>query len=446
MSRFFSLVWVGVGLLLNQCGGRSEATDVVDEPVGACVPGRQLACACASDRSGVQTCLRDRTFGVCTCGDTIGVGGGSSRGGSSSAGGRTSATGGSRNSNGGSGPAGGALNSSGGSPSVVLNVGAGELIDAFPISDGALVVLSTAIVAMQRDGSVTTRLASPREITAAAFDGETLVIADKARMQSYDVALSPIASGDLAEPCASGVLISDQRFVCGPENDWDRVFYTYDARTGELLASSAEHTYNGIPMRRVPGTDDFITVTTTSSPSDFHLYSVRETGEAIFINESPYHGDFRVTNVYGFDGSPPRHLITDAGLMLSIYGEGCDVEHNSFTSQCFTKDGALGTLTGAQLFVGMDADADGLLYGLVNPTPSNFLDPSTSLIAQRIDVSARTLLSQKVHAIAAGRIVVARHDAGSDALLVGYELGPLTFPGDAYPGYGIQYLDYGPER
>lgn len=37
-------------------------------------------------------------------------------------------------------------------------------------SGGALVVLSTGVVAMQRDGSVTTRLDAPREITAAALE------------------------------------------------------------------------------------------------------------------------------------------------------------------------------------------------------------------------------------------------------------------------------------
>ena len=110
--------------------------------------------------------------------------------------------------------------------------------------------------------------------------------------------------------------------------------------------SSKKYTYNGIPMRLVPGTSDFVTVSVDLSPSDFHLYSGSDSGEAVYINESPYHGDLRITNTYAFDGSPPVHLITDSGLLLRIHGDNCTGSMSSFSTGCFVKDGALGTLTG----------------------------------------------------------------------------------------------------
>ena len=108
---------------------------------------------------------------------------------------------------------------------------------------------------------------SPRENTAAAFDGEILVVADRARFASYNVMLSRNMEADLVEECASAVLVSDHRFICGPSNDWDRIFYTYDAQTGAFVASSEKYTYNGIPMHHIPGTVDSVTVTVGSSPS-----------------------------------------------------------------------------------------------------------------------------------------------------------------------------------
>jgi len=127
-------------------------------------------------------------------------------------------------------------------------------------------------------------------------------------------------------------------------------------------------------MRRVPGTDDFVTVTTDLSPSDFHLYRQPESGAAEYVNESPYHGDFRVTNVYGFDRSPATHLITDAGLLLNIYGDDCGSMASSFKSGCFVKDGSIGIPTGAQLFIGLDTDADRQVFALVDANSSWFDD------------------------------------------------------------------------
>jgi hypothetical protein len=307
------------------------------------------------------------------------------------------------------------------------------------------VVLSDAIILADRLGTELGRVSSPREITAAAFDGERLVVADKARLTTYDLNLAPVATGTLVEACASAVLVSGALFICGPSNDWDRVFYTYDANTGVLVASSLKYTYKGIPMRRIPGTDDFITVTVDLSPSDFYLYMVDAAHGAVFVSDSPYHGDFAVEKTYAFDGAPPAHVITSQGLMLQIFGSNCATAASSTVKQCFVKDGALGTLTGAQRFVGMDNDANGMVYGLVDPSYDYYDGPcSSSCIAQRIDSTKRSVVAQRIYSLDTGAIVVARHDPVSNALLLGYRIRTSDYylSSSPYPGYRVRLLPY----
>jgi hypothetical protein len=326
--------------------------------------------------------------------------------------------------------------------------GAAELIDLFMGQSGIYVVDSQGVRLLDRAGNQLASVTALREITAAAFGDGELVVTDRAKFTTYDLDLNELGTGTLVELCAAAVMVSDDRFVCGPTNDWDRVFYTYDRHTGELVASSLEYTYNGIPMGRVPGTDDFVTVTVDSSPSDFHLYSVESDGTPVYVNESPYHGDFRVTSVYAFDGAPPEHLVTDAGLLLRIYGEGCDASESSFTAQCFEKDGDLGALSGSQLFMGMDSDDQGRVYGLVDPTPSGFSpDPvcAEGCLLERIDVASRSIEAKSIVHLAMGQLVSLRHDPSSHGVAIGYRLstGDHYFAGDPYPGYAITY--FGPE-
>lgn len=418
------------------CGPSSIIDDGPRPP--RCVPGHTVSCACADGRTGAQVCGDDGAFEACQC--RHGTSGSSGAGTASAGSGAT--TGGGATTGSGAGTGGGGV---GGGDETRLSTGASVLIDAFVAEAGIIIVLADAVLLVDRAGEELARVDSAREITAAAFDGETLVVADRARFASYDLALAKITEGDLAEECASAVLVSDHRFVCGPTNDWDRIFTAYDARTGAFVASSDTYTYNGIPMRRIPGTDDFVTVTVDSSPSDFHLYSVLDTGEAQYVNESPYHGDFSVTDVYAFNGSPPTHLVTHEGLMLRIYGPRCSAAESSFDAECFVRDGALGTLLGAQRFVGMDNDAEGKLYGLVSVSGNLYFDPpcEAGCLVQRVDIASRTVESQRMHSLDMGAAVVVRHDPVSSALLVGYRLpGDYYFPGDPYPGFAVSLLDY----
>ncbi|MFO0590964.1 MAG: hypothetical protein U0441_25700 [Polyangiaceae bacterium] len=439
-----SLLWTGLfaSIAVSGCGnGQVLSGDGGEIPY--CVPGEQNDCHCPGGLVGVQICLDDGTFAACHCDGAIG---GSGTGGSGTGAVGTGGNGTGGNGTGGNGTGG---NGTGGSMPVgtetELSAGSSILIDVFVMDAGILLVFQDAVMLVDRAGNQMKTLSWPRDITSAAFDGARVVIADQAILTTLDLDLQEVASANVVEVCASAVLVGGGRFVCGPENDWDRVFYTHDATTGELIGTSVPYTYNGIPMRRVPGTDDFIAVTVDSSPSDFHLYSVGADDVAVYVNESPYHGDFPITDIYAFDGSPPEHLITHTGLMLKIYGPKCNPSESSFSTDCFLKDGALGTLSGNERFIGMDSDAAGKVYGITSSANAAPWDSACapSCGVQRADVATHVVESKTSYALDLGAVVAARHDPISNTLVVGYRLsGDYYFPGDPYPGHRVALLPY----
>jgi hypothetical protein len=355
--------------------------------------------------------------------------GGLGAGGKGSTGGGTTGSGGNAGPGGSAGSGGAGSGGMTGTPKCaprVLLQGTQRLIDMFVIDSGVIVVSSDAALLVGRDGAVIKSVPLAREITAAAFDGTTLVVADRAELTvlTRELALGP--SAILTEACAAAVLVSGGRFVCGPANDWDRIFYTYDVGVTPPVAraSSKPYTYNGTPMRRVPGTDDFITVSTDLSPSDFHLYRVGADGAATYLNESPYHGDFAVTMTFAFDGTPPVHVIQPAGLLLRIYSDTCDSTTSSFTTGCFVKDGALGTLRGQDTFIGLGDNAAGTVFAVVSSGYSYSSSACSSGCAfQRIDAPSRTVVSQQSHPVMNLQSIVRTvGDPVCDQIILGYTI------------------------
>jgi hypothetical protein len=324
--------------------------------------------------------------------------------------------------------------------------GSEKLIDVFAVEAGIIVVRSDAILLVGRDRVVKKTYSAPRIITATAFDGTYLAAADAAKLVVLDPALNVLGEVALIESCAAAVIVNDGVFVCGPGNDWDRIFYTYDLKTRTLLRKAArKYTYNGIPMRRVPGTNDFVTVTVSTSPSDFHLYRVDASGETTFVNESPYHGDFPATTVFAFAGTPVTHVVNLDGLLLSLAAPACSTAGNAFMNGCFVKDGNLGTLWMQERFVALGNDAQGGLYGVVAKPGSPFNDSPCAggCAVQRIDVERRTVLHQKTHAlIGARRFVTLAADPGCRMVAVGYD---LAAPQSLFEtrGHQVDLLDYG---
>lgn len=286
-------------------------------------------------------------------------------------------------------------------PNVPSGFGGGGsgLVAYFGSADGLFLVEETGIHFHGWDGE-TRSWTSERLIQTAAFDGTLIVVADAANMVTLDTDFQQVTEVGLVEACEFGVMVSGERFVCGPSNDWDRVFYTYDARTGDLLATSGTYTYNGIPMRRVPGQDYFICVS-GGSPSDLHLYEVADTHEARYIGESPYHGDFPVTPEYGFAFDPVTHVVTAEGLMLRITSADCDPAMNSFTSGCFLKDGNLGTLPGTSArYLASEGRGDEGFALIDAGGGSSTFDAQychdEQCILQRIDLTTKDVLAEQL--------------------------------------------------
>lgn len=390
-----------------------------------CVPGRSEQCTCADGRLGARRCADEGVFGPCSCvGSGPDAGGGPPTGADAGRPGLDAAA---------PGPDAG---SSGGT---VLASGTDTLVDLFPASSGLVVVRKTGIDLLDASGGVLATVASPRDITAAAFDGTLLGVADKAMLTVYDTSLASLRSVALTESCASAVMVSGARFVCGPEGDWDRVFVTYDLQTGAKLASSTPVTYEGIPMRRVPGTDDFVTVTTGLSPSDFYLHRVGADHKVVSYGDSPYHGDFSATTAYAFDATPATHLVQNNGIFLRIYTTACEANQGGWSNGCFERDGELGTLGDAESFAAMTDDGAGTIYALVwsGGWYSDGLCKDGCKV-QRIDVAGRLVTGEAAMKMTDGAAVAAaKWDPVQKRFLVGYLQSKDPYSYGQYAGFQV---------
>jgi hypothetical protein len=337
-----------------------------------------------------------------------------------------------------------AFDASHGDRGVLLSSGTSPLVDVFVSAPGVIVVTADAVTLVDRMGAVQQTYASPREITAAAFDGSSLAVFDKAFLVVLGptLAATPVMTS-LVEMCASAAFVGGDRVICGSAKDFGRVFYAYNAKTGAALQTTMNITYHGLPMRRVPGKDDIVTVSVGTSPSDFFLHTVDAASKVTFVSDSPYHGDFAVSMAYAFEGSPAHHVVTEEGLLLNIYDPACAVGRT--TAQCFVKDGMLGTLRGTQRFIGMADDGSNVVYGLVDGPPSGYPTKrcTSGCLAQRIDGDQRVVSSEKLYDLDVGAVVATRHDAVSNALVAGFRRSGNYSPGvDPYPGYRVELLKY----
>jgi hypothetical protein len=296
-----------------------------------------------------------------------------------------------------------------------------------------------------RTGAQLAQWTSPRQITAAAFDGTRLAIADRAAITSFDVGLVQTSSGFLVEECASGVLLSCGRFVCGNADDSAHVFYTFDLATGAEIARSISNYWGGTLMRRVPGVEAFATVSVGYSPADFFYYRAEPSGRAVLGAESPYHGAFAVNEVYAFHGSPALYMVTSEGRYLRL--DDClGATYPAPATGCLTLDGTLGTLIGTETFVAMETGADGKLYTLTGtPSPSYTDTPCTSgCRVQRIDLDTHLVLAQVSLPSSSGirKTVRLRHDPWAGRVLLGNPTGCSTSYPYACTGFSVVIAAY----
>ncbi len=302
---------------------------------------------------------------------------------------------------------------------------ADTLIDLFVVDAGVIVIDTSSVSLIGRDAKVIKAVPFSRQITAAAFDGTTLVIADAAELTVMSTALDVGPTAFLTVSCASAVLVGENHFVCGPANDWDRVFYTYDIGMNPpaQIAASGQYTYDGIPMRRVPGADAFVTVTLDLSPPSFYLFQVAaDTGVTSILGGSPFDA-YDANQVFAFDGTPATHMIQDQGDIVGLTGSGCQ-SMQSYNSGCFAQTGVLGTLRTGQRYVGLGDNGAGQLVAVVGQ--STYTYPYGSACAsgcpiQLIDIASRTVLQQQSYTIAdLASVVRAAYDPGCGTAVLGY--------------------------
>lgn len=288
----------------------------------------------------------------------------------------------------------------------------------FPVTRGVWVVDTEAAVLYDADDVEIQRFSPGRPITAAVYDGTYLAIADRTVVTTLQEG-APVQTTELTQWCESAVIVPGHVFICGPENDWDRIFESIDLVSGVSLGLSEPYTYNGLPMRLVPGTSHFVTVTTSSSPSDYHLYDVGS-GIADFVGESPYHGGFRVTGTYAFIGEPAAtHLVTTEGILLSIFGEDCS---NSFSSDCFVRDGDLGVLNPGDFYIAMTDDRMGSVYGAIPGGRYASRDCAMGCTVQEVDVETRRVTDSRMLVAAFDSVEHTVFDSARNRLLIGVGL------------------------
>ena len=296
---------------------------------------------------------------------------------------------------------------------------------------------------------------SSRNISVAAYDEAShyLVLADDQELITLNVAskrrlkvvsrqkLVQVNGQKTASACAFGVMVENStKFVCGPNTDFSRFFAVYDLvasrRKRQVSLSDRAYTYEGIPMKKVPGHSAFTTVTIGSNPTDFKLFGTRG-GKVTFISDSPYHGRFPISNVYTFTGGyPATHLVTHQGLLLRIF------EPNSTQCQprstCLLRDGELGVVDTFSKNTGyfqMTQDRNGSrVFGLVGPRDSSRLYcPRGRCMLQEVDVGNRILTRHspeltRRHEGYREQGLTLVHDPFDDTILLGGNLGS----GDGY--------------
>jgi hypothetical protein len=342
------------------------------------------------------------------------------------------ASGGSAGSAGGAGGAGGAAGGAGGAAGGDSHCGATQtlvdsanaLIDLFVVDAGVIVVDDSSVSLIGRDAKVIKAVPFARQITAAAFDGTRLVVADEAEITVLSPGLDVGQSALLTMSCGSAVLVGENHFVCGPANDWERVFYTYDVGAIPpvgISTSVSSYTYDGIQMWRVSGTDTFVTV-----ENYFSLFAVDATTGAVTLQSGSSFASSVVSSLFAFGGTPATTMIQGGGNILTIAPADCNTAQTG-TPTCFAQIGTLGTLRSGQGYVGLGDDGAGRIVAVVSQ-PANFNPFASPCVdgcpVQYIDVATRTILQQQTYKIAdMSKIVRTLFDPVCGSAVVGYGKG-----------------------
>jgi hypothetical protein len=311
-------------------------------------------------------------------------------------------------------------------PPRTLYNGEQAVLAAEPVAEGVIIVTAKSVVLMGRDGVAKATVPATSDITAVAVDGTRLVIADAAPGLTILApnTLATVARMTTPEACSGLVLLDGPRVICGGTKDWDRIFYTLDLGTKAEVARSAKYTYKGLPMFRVPGRSQFITVNSTSSSGYFGLFDVAADGTASFVNDS---GGSEVgsDSNFAFLGQPADRIVTIGGGLARIVGPDCKSGPVFARTGCFTREGQLGVIGRTQFHVSMTSDDDGMVYALASAENRAFsIDGRCGgggCNLQRIDVANRRVVSQRPAYLSVETVLGSRFDRACGTVVMAYQ-------------------------
>ncbi len=319
---------------------------------------------------------------------------------------------------------------------ITLASGTSTLVDVFVVDTGIAIIASDSITVVDRTGRVLDSVTLARTVTASAYDGTTLAVADETTLTTYTTSLVPTSSAMLTTSCQYLVMISGGRVVCAPDSaitTWNLSVYGKGAAVETKLAWEM---YFPSFFRRIPGTDDIATI--DENDGEGLLLRVDPTSSMVVsVGGGARETASSWSTALAFEGMPATHLVTDQGALFEIYPSTCSVSLQP--SICFTGDGDLGVLSTGEVYVGLDGDGGtGTIEGLIAtlPQPGQGLC-GTGCFVERVDLSTRAVLSKKAYPLDGLSVVAARHDAVGGALIVGY-----TRQGVQTDGYRVALLPY----
>ena len=221
------------------------------------------------------------------------------------------------------------------------------ILAVLPGRAGLFVVHADQVVHVSRSGTVHRRLPWPREILAAVWSSNRAVILDRGVLTTLDENLETIGRLNLIETCVQAVAADQDRVVCGPANDWERIFYTYEVTTPALVARSQGITYEGIPMRAVPGRPWFLTQEA--------LFALDATGAAAQRLDFSFSTSMQPALPLTFAGNPATLAVDRTGKVFQLQEScqpSCFVAAGAWTNT-FLPGGTLDGPTGSVLQPGV---------------------------------------------------------------------------------------------
>jgi hypothetical protein len=313
-------------------------------------------------------------------------------------------------------------------PVGTLAAGPRTLLDLFVLEKELMLVRNDAVVRLERDGTVHQVLASPRELTGAALDGQRLSVMDKAMITLYTPELAERTHTFTAQTCLSGDLFPGGKFFCGAQLEHGVAWMLFDLEASQALDYFFLAGPQSPLVRRLPGSDVYY-------DAGLALGVVGRGGTAV-------RSDTNTDGVFTFIGNPATHVaIGKTGQLLRIFGDGCQGMTNSFAAGCFVPEGELSTLKSGETFVALADGGGGKLLAVVNTkadTDEGHRCRKGGCFIQEIDLTTKTVLRQKTHALDLPATVRAWPDPTCGRLILGSQPG---YAG-SYGPYRVDSLDY----